>query len=332
MLTKLLLFLCCSCPALFAADQARVVRGHGFLYTRLGNPVTAAVTPEDGFFLAGGGRDPDEAFAWLCAKTRNGDVLVLRAIAFDNYNPYLRRICPAVNSVATLIVTREGAWDPVVAEIIRGATALFISGGNQADYVNFWLDTPVQTEINGLVARHVPVAGTSAGLHILSEFVYTGSHGDARSLESLVNPFEERITLIRDFLSVPLLAGTVAEAHLRSRDRMGRAIVFLARASAAGWGPIVSGIFLDESTALLVEPDGHSRLVGSGSAYFVRANTKPERCEPGRPLIFHNIHVYRLPQGGAFDLWSWTGSGGVAYTIHVQNGVLGSTQEGGAVY
>jgi cyanophycinase len=41
--------------------------------------------------------------------------------------------------VATLIVpTRNAAEQPKVAGIVRRATVIFIAGGDQSHYVNFW--------------------------------------------------------------------------------------------------------------------------------------------------------------------------------------------------
>jgi hypothetical protein len=42
--------------------------------------------------------------------------------------------------------------------------------------------------------------------------------------------------------------------------------------------------------------------------------------------------VYRVPKGGDFDLRAWTGHGGVAYTLDVENGAIRSTQPGGSIY
>ena len=60
------------------------------------------------------------------------------------------------------------------------------------------------------------------------------------------------------------------------------------------------------------------------------ANRAPERCEPGQPLTFSQIEVYRLAPGGRFDLAAWQGEGGLAYELSVESGVLRSSR--GAIY
>jgi cyanophycinase len=122
--------------------------------------------------MMGGGKDLDEAFRWLCKKANGGDFLVLRARGDDDYNPYVNGLCK-LNSVATLIIPdRNAAQEPPVAEIIRHAEAVFIAGGDQSRYVNFWKGTPVEDAINANIASGKPIGGTSAGLAILGEFAY----------------------------------------------------------------------------------------------------------------------------------------------------------------
>jgi cyanophycinase len=84
---------------------------------------------------------------------------------------------------------------------------------------------------------------------------------------------------------------------------------------------------------VLVEADGKGTVVGTGKgAYFMRPTQAPETCESGVALTFRNISVYRVKAGGHFDLTSWTGDGGTAYSLSVEQGKIVSTQAGGGVY
>src|SRR5579872_5909843 len=144
----------------------------GYRYIRTGENTDVTVQPRAGYALIGGGTDLDEAFQFLCDRSGGGDMLVLRATGDDAYNGYFRGICH-LNSVATLIVpSRDAASNPFVTETIKHASAIFIAGGDQANYVDFWMNTPVQTAINDAIQRGVPIGGTSAGLAVLGEYVY----------------------------------------------------------------------------------------------------------------------------------------------------------------
>jgi hypothetical protein len=57
-----------------------------------------------------------------------------------------------------------------------------------------------------------------------------------------------------------------------------------------------------------------------------------EVCAPKSPLTFRNVDVYRVGPTGTFDLVNWTGSGGTAYQVSADSGVLTSTQADGAIY
>ncbi len=306
----------------------------GYKYFALGQPGGAVRKTVPGYALMGGGQDQDAAFQWMCDHAGGGNFLVLRASGTDAYNPYVRNLCPALSAVETLIITsREGASQPFVAEKIRAAAAVFIAGGSQDNYINFWRGTPVEEAINSAITRGVPVGGTSAGLAVLGEYSFAALKDTVKSSEALANPFHERVTITRDFLHIPLLDGKITDSHFVARDRMGRLLVFLARIAMDGWTRAPFGIGIDEKTAVLVEADGSARVTGAGAAYFLRTPGPPERCAPNTPLTYRNISVYRLTGGeGRFNVKSWSGSSGVEYKLSVEDGVVESSLPGNRIY
>jgi len=87
------------------------------------------------------------------SKSGGGDVVVLRSAGTEAYNTYMYTdLGIPVNSVETIIIdTRAKASIAAIATKIRNAEALFISGGDQATYVSYWKDTPVEDAINYLI-------------------------------------------------------------------------------------------------------------------------------------------------------------------------------------
>lgn len=288
--------------------------------------------------MMGGGSDLDEAFRWLCQKGNGGDFLVLRANGDDDYNAYVNGLCK-LNSVATILIPdRATAQDPAVADIIKKAEVIFISGGDQANYIRGWKGTPVEDAINAHVAAGMPIGGTSAGLAVQGEFVY-GALGDKpddndlASTDVLPNPYFDRVTLVRGFLKIKHLENLITDSHFAKRDRMGRTLGFLARIIQDGWSKSPREIAIDEKSAVLVEPDGKGTVVGNGKgAYFLRPTRKPGVCKKDQPLTFEKISVYRVPAGGHFNVVSWRGDGGVAYSLSVEKGKIESTQADNAIY
>jgi cyanophycinase len=321
--------------SLFAASAAHA---QSYKYFRLGNTNDIETKPTAGIAMMGGGSDLDEAFRWLCNKANGGDFLILRARGDDDYNSYVNGLCKA-NSVATLIIPdRAAAADLRVAEIIRKAEVIFIAGGDQANYIRNWKGSPVETAINDGIAVGKPIGGTSAGLAVEGEFVYgaLGDKPDDKDLASadvLLNPYFDRVTLERDFLKIPLLTNLITDSHFAKRDRMGRTLGFLSRLMKDGWSSSPREVAIDEKSAVLVDADGKATVLGTGKgAYFLRPTHAPEICEKGMPLTLLNVSVYRVASGGHFDLKSWTGDGGVAYSLSVENGKISSTQAGGGIY
>ena len=316
------------------ARGGEVREGAGYSYYLTGNPADV-VTPTRGLLvLQGGGDDIDQNYVQMGAKGGGGDFLVLRASGGDEYNELIHALCHC-DSVATLVFdSRDAAAEPFVIETIRNAEALFIAGGDQSRYVRFWKGTPVEDAIHHVVSKPAPIGGTSAGMAILGEFVYSAMHESLTTPAALADPYTVDVTLERDFLRLPRLGGVLTDQHLWERDRIGRTVTLLARLLQDGWTTRARAIAADRETALHIDPDtGRAQVFATADhptpyVYFLRTTQPPERCEPGQTLKFRDVDVYRIAPGGHFDLSAWSGSGGIAYRLSVENGVLHSSRGG----
>ncbi|MBC7571478.1 MAG: cyanophycinase [Spirosoma sp.] len=255
----------------------------------VGDTADVVTQPLGGIVLAGGGTDVDEAMHWLLQRANGGDVLIIRASGSDGYNDYLfRQLGVRVNSVETLLLnSRTLSNNAAVLRKVRGAEAIFFAGGDQANYVNFYRDTPLATAINERIRVGAVLGGTSAGCAILGQVYYSALNGSVTTDEALANPYNPAITLgLNNFLQQPLLANTVTDQHYTNRNREGRHLTFLAR-TATGLGGQPRGIGVDERTAVCVLPNGQATVFGTGTAYFLLASAaKPEVCQPGKPLTW----------------------------------------------
>jgi len=327
-LAILLLAVACALPA---------HAGKRYSYDRVGSTTDATnADTSPGVVLMGGGTEVDSSMQKLCAWANGGDFLVIRATGTDAYNPYLQDICPDLNSVATLIIpSRSAAADPFVAKTILEAEAIWIAGGAQDDYINYWAGTPVQDALNTSIGNGVPIGGTSAGLAVLTQYVYSalGSKG-VTSAQALADPYNRYITLARDFVDLPVLAGVIGDTHFATRDRMGRALAFLCRITNEGWDTAPHAIAVDEQAALEIPAQGPATVASDvgGSVYFLSSRQPAQYCEPKSPLTFRNVDVIRVGATGTFDLGTWTGSSGTAYQVSAESGVLSSTQADGSIY
>lgn len=291
-----------------------------------GNAADAAAKGRGGYVLAGGGADQPDAFRWLIDRAGGGDIVVIRASGADAYNPWILEL-GGVDSVETILFKdRRAASDPFVLARLRAAEAVFIAGGDQARYVNFWKGTPVEDELHALVARGGPIGGTSAGLAIMGEFAFGAREDTVTSQQALADPFVKQVALDRDFLALPHLGRLITDSHFVERDRLGRTLAFLARIQHDGWSDAPRAIAVDRATAVLVEPGGQATIAGKNTAYFIRPSVKAELVAPGRPLTMRAVDVYRADAKTTFDLTRWKGVGGVAYRLDVVDGVITSSR------
>jgi cyanophycinase len=313
--------------ALVAAAQSR----KGYEFFHLGKAEAPRTQTSSGFLLAGGGKTPDDAYRWFVRKAGGGEAVTLRASGSDAMNQVLID-AGAASASTVLFQERSASFDSFVADRLRHASAVFLAGGDQWKYVSYWKGTPIAEALNELIAKGVPVGGSSAGLAVLGEFGFSAEHDTIASKQALANPFDPAVTISTDFIRIPLLKGIITDTHFARRDRMGRTLVFLARLIHDGQARPASSIAVDEGNAVLLEPDGSATVSGSGFAYFIRAAAAPQVCEPGKPLTIRDIAVYRLGRAGKFDIKAWRGEGGTAYTLSVEAGEVRSTQPGGGIY
>jgi cyanophycinase len=336
--------------------------GKSFTYSYLGNPnadVSAkpiscnagSCTPS--IVLMGGGYDVGEAFRWMISQAgisqkTGGKFVIIRATGTDAYNPYVYSQLGQVDtttprnyemvggadlglsSIETLIIpSRTAAEDPFVLSVVSQANAIFIAGGNQADYYNYWQGTSLDNALQKAVNAGIPVGGTSAGNAMLGQYAFAALNGSVTSSQALGDPFNKYMTIDPlntssskfmqngSFINIAPLAKVITDDHLNTRDRLGRLFSFVARIGNACTGGVESfndvlGVGIDEETALLVSgPPGKAKAemvfnpyntanttppyTGQNSAYFVKIGNPPLQCVAGKPLIDNaGVQVYRL--------------------------------------
>ncbi len=307
-----------------------------------GNPVDATTTPSGGICLMGGATENDEAMKWFLNRCNGGDVLVLRTSGSNGYNDYLySSLGVNVNSVETIVFNNATASsDPYVLQKIQKAEAIWIAGGNQWNYISYWRNTSVATLINNAISqKNIVIGGTSAGMAILSRYVFSAENGTVSSATALNNPYASNVTIdSNEFIKTPFLDSVITDTHFDNPDRRGRHIVFLARAKQ-DWNYNLKGIACDEYTAVCIDNAGTARVYGNypsndDNAYFIQRNCEiinnaPETISAGVPLTWNQTNkafkVYNVKGtttgANSFNLSDWqSGSGGAWQRWYVING------------
>ena len=133
-------------------------------------------------------------FQWMIKKAGGGDFVILRATGTDAYNSYIYDL-GTINSVETLLInSRTLANDPEVERTILNAEAVFISGGDQANYVKFWKNTKVHYALDYLRnIKQIPIGGTSAGCAILGGTYFSALEGTITTASPSFSAIKSRI-------------------------------------------------------------------------------------------------------------------------------------------
>ncbi|MEP2669614.1 MAG: cyanophycinase [Cyclobacteriaceae bacterium] len=315
--------------------------GSGPLVYTTGSASDVTTTTSFGIAMIGGA-DSDTnaetaAFQFLVTKSGGGDFVVLRSSGSDGYNDYVYSVIGGVNSVETIIVDSRSDADHATTEnLVRNAEAIFIAGGDQSDYVNYWKDTKLEDAIHYAInTKHVPIGGTSAGLAILGQYYYGAFRGSITSTSALANPYDKNMDGLEGggFLSVNYLSNLITDSHYNERDRQGRHFTFMARL-VQDFGVSfsnVKGVGVDEATSVLVESNGTSKVYGAGNAYFLQGfGGTPELCQSKKDLTWNRsgqaVKAYVVPGtttgANTFNFNTWSGSGGTNEFWYAVNGTF----------
>ena len=309
-------------------------------YLACGNRDSASISSQPGSLLIGGAEGDKsgeyEANQWFLERAKGGKYLVLRVGGIGGQADWIcQHYRDWIHSAAELSIdSREAANNSEVIEYIREADALFIAGGDQNEYQEYWEGTETEEALNYLINdKKIPIAGTSAGMAIMGDYYYAPDHQGILSSEILNDPFHYNTQTIHrsDFLQVPYLKRVITDTHLdrmnpaNPETRYGRLLGLLAKVIYEDNNRLNNyAIGLEEGAFVAIDEKGIAKVFGNGTnigqdAYFLQTNgALPEQIEPGWPLIWNNsgkaVKVYRIPGtregSGYFDLNDWSTAGG----------------------
>jgi cyanophycinase len=176
-------------------------------------------------------------------------------------------------------------------EILKNATGVFITGGNQLRLSTTIGGTPVADLIR---ERHreggLHVAGTSAGASFMAEHMIAGG-------EEGSTPRSDMVTLVP---GIGLTHHMIVDQHFRQRDRLGRLLTSIA------YNPRPIGIGLDEDTAAFIAPDYKLDVLGSGAITIVDPSemefSSMDSAQRHDPVCLINIRLHVLIEGGTYDI------------------------------
>ena len=265
------------------------------------NPIPPAVTPPRGPLMAiGGAEDKMKARRILHAFLRlaGGDQARIAVIPAASTQPgrvaelyhALFRDLGAANVEIIHIDTRLEAQDEGRVAALNGATAIFLSGGNQLRLATLLGGTAVAQAIRRCNASGMLVAGTSAGASILSQHMIAfGRNGEW--------PTQRMVQLAP---GLGLTNRVVIDQHFQRRGRTGRLMV------AVAYNPFLIGLGIDEDTAAIVDGQNMVSIVGRGSVIVVDGEgmtyTNVDQAQRHAPVAVTDMRLHVLLEGFQYNL------------------------------
>ncbi|MDY0103426.1 MAG: Type 1 glutamine amidotransferase-like domain-containing protein [Lentimicrobium sp.] len=249
--------------------------------------------------LVGGGNEKNGANSWSVPAYRwaaEGKKVAIVGISTGSLAPYLTSQCGASAAKEFAIDSRQQADSQATYDTLMAYDVIFFRGGDQWDYYDFYPGTRLQDAVNDKFAQGGCIAGTSAGMHILSGVVYTAENGTVYSYEAIENPNNQYVTLEDDFFG--FMPGFVFDTHFAERARFGRLAGFLANYKFTHNQDII-GLGMDDMTCMTVDETGLGTVYGTGCANFY--SSKGSFTQNGYKLLADSVQVVQLLKGCTYN-------------------------------
>ncbi len=191
-------------------------------------------------------------------------------------------------------LSRERAMQPGSDKILDGAGGIWFSGGDQALLTAALLGTPVHKRMLEMYNEGAVIGGTSAGAAVQSEFMITGNEKRTKGEEGTWEViWADDVEHTEGF---GFVKKAVIDQHFVTRRRHNRLIAVVLQY------PSLVGVGIEESTAVLVRPDGRYEVLGEGQVIVYDARRAKTFRSPDGHLGGHNLTMQVLLPGDVYDL------------------------------
>jgi cyanophycinase len=255
--------------------------------------------PKGQLFIIGGVQTDDliRRFAGLAAGFGSGMIVVFTMATSVPEEARQEELAGyerlGVKDVSVYHLTREEATKPDAAKILDGAGGVFFTGGDQSRLTAVLLDTPILARLHELYEEGCIIGGTSAGAAVMSEVMITGDEKRTKNEDELWQTVEaDNVVRVRGF---GFVKNAIIDQHFLIRRRQNRLISLVLE------NPALLGAGIDESTAILVRPDGKWEVLGESQVYVVDARKAAVAKASSNKLGAHGLRLHLLLPGDVFD-------------------------------
>jgi cyanophycinase len=279
------------------------MRKAGLLFAALilGFFLGASAETKGFLFIIGGGDRPESMmrqFIGLAGQFGNGKIIIfpMASSAPKRVGPELAAEFKKLGAKAAEyhILTRKQALADGSASILDNVGGVYFSGGDQSRQMAVLLHTPIHRRLLELYEQGCVIGGTSAGAAVMSEVMITG---DEKRKVKKGHEFETleagNVVTTEGF---GFLRTVIIDQHFVTRKRNNRLISLVAE------NPQLLGVGIDESTAIIVRPDGLFEVIGEKNVVVYDGSKATINITPSRLIGFSGFLMHVLIPGDRFDL------------------------------
>ena len=239
-------------------------------------------------------------FTWMLQNAGGNGRVAILGVAGVDAGAEGRFLQAGASQVIQLAITQTNADLQTTYDAIAACDVVWMRGGNQANYVQWWNNTKTEDAIRAVFDKGGAVGGTSAGCAVLGELIYDSITGSVSPKAALRDPYSTAISFTSDFLQ--LTPGVLFDTHFTERGRIARLAVMLGRL----WqdqGRDVLGVGCDDRTAFCVSPDGRGRVIGEGAVTLLhRTPGTRQALLKNLPAVITDLQHVQLTEGYVYDL------------------------------
>lgn len=255
---------------------------------------------EGNLIIIGGAEDKEgekKILKEVCKKLdKENDELVIATVATElplevgkEYLKIFRNL--GVKKISLLdIQERKDALEEKNIDMLKAASIVFFTGGDQLRITSLLGGTPLYKIIKEIYENGCIFVGTSAGASVMSDTMIVSGLNDDSPKKNTIK-MAPGLGLIKD---------VIIDQHFAQRGRVGRLLCAIAE------NPECLGIGIDEDTSIEVSDKGFFKTIGSGAVYVIDGSTitytNISEQHPEEMLSIFNIKMHVLKNNDRFDL------------------------------
>jgi cyanophycinase len=261
----------------------------------------AQAAPKGYLFIIGGGDRPEsmmKRFVDMASRVNSGRIVVLPMASATPEETGRNLVEEFKNLGAKDVVyynfTRAEAEKYPNARLLADSGGIFFSGGVQTRITEAILDTPIHQMIKQLYEQGAVIGGTSAGAAVMSELMITGDEVRKPEEGHEFETIESGNVILSRGLG--FIKTAIIDQHFATRKRHNRLISVI-----AGHRELV-GVGIDESTAIIVNPDQTFVVLGEKNVIIYDPSKAEVNVRNDRALSIRGMTMHVLLDGERYDL------------------------------